>query len=148
MSRQKNYERGAKGEARIMKRLENIGEVSPSSERYPDAYVKVNGSLYGVECKSVLGVHSGGRMGSAKISSTEIQGMNALIDQDIIPCLIVEIRPRTGSSRSYFFIPWKKVQEKYSKNTPGQMDISFYWILQNGVNLDSWMYLQSMEATG
>jgi hypothetical protein len=108
--------------------------------------MKLNGSVYGVECKTILGVHSGGRMGNAKISSTEMHGMNELVDRGIIPCLVVEIRPKTRGPKSYFFVDWEKVRQKYSRTTPGMISLTFWWILQNGVNLDSWIHLQTIPG--
>lgn len=143
--RGKNYARGAKAEKRIMDLLEISVEVEKTTSRYPDLLMKIDESTYGIECKSILSFHNGGRPGSAKITATEIAGMNLLVDQNIIPCLIIEIRPRAGpQSNSYFFVDWNLVREKHSKSKPSQMDIGFHWILNNGVNLQYW--LQTLEA--
>lgn len=85
-------------------------------------------------------------MGVAKITSTEMHGMNELIDGEIIPCLIVEIRPKGRGPKSYLFIDWEKVREKYSKTTPGQLSLTFWWILKNGIKLDSWRNSQTIQG--
>jgi len=108
MTREENYQRGAAAEVRIMKKLQTVAEVEQSGKgvRYPDLTMTLNGSTYAVECKSVLSFHDGGEVGCAKISSTEFTGMNKLEQQGLIPCLIVEIRPRKGTSvKPCFFIP-------------------------------------------
>ena len=54
-------------------------------------------------------------MGSAKISSTEIEGMRELQKLKMIPCMIVEMRPRISKTLSYFVIPCEKIQTKYHR---------------------------------
>lgn len=149
MTREENYKRGAAAEDRIMKQLSTIGEVEQSAKgtRYPDLIMKLNGSIYAIECKSVLSFHDGGEPGCAKISSTEMNGMNELEKQGMIPCLIVEIRPRSGESfKPCFFIEWADVQEKYKEGSPSQLSLRLYWILEKGQNLNVWLQQKSVEA--
>lgn len=143
--RGKNYEQGAKGENRIRDVLEEYAVVESTPGRYPDLLMTINDTKYGVECKtikSVLTVGEKHRMGCAKISREEMMAMNALPGQDIIPCLIVEIRPRTGRRRPYFYVPWELVQERYVKTSPRMLTLRYYWILDFGLNLRDWLKRQ------
>lgn len=142
MTREKNYERGAKAEERISAYIQQHATVECTRSRYPDLLMMIGHQPYGVECKSLVAVNNGngGRKGNATISSTEMAGMNALLNQSIIPCLVVEIRPPCGpASYSYFFVPWILVDTKYSKRRPAVMALTFYWILQNGQHLGRWL---------
>lgn len=142
MTREKNYERGSRGEERTKSFIQQYADTVETSSRYPDLLMNLDGKLYGIECKSLAAVNNGngGRKGNAILHSTEVAGMNALVEKGIIPCLVVEIRPPSGSSSfSYFFIPWNLVQEKYAKRRPSSLSLTFYWILQNGQNLGVWL---------
>lgn len=142
MTREKNYERGAKAEERIKAYIQQWATAESTGKRYPDLLLMIGHQPYGVECKSLVAVNNanGGRKGNATISSAEMAGMNALVEQGITPCLIVEIRAPCGRAcYSYFFIPWIQVDAKYSKRRPGVMALTFYWILQNGENLGRWL---------
>lgn len=147
--RGKNYQRGAKGEERIRKILEDFAQVESSGGLYPDLLMRFeNGLTYGVECKSIKAVNAGngGRKGNIKIHHTEISGMNALVGREIIPCLICEIIPPRGrSTKSYFFIEWDRVREKYNQNRPMTISLTFYWVLQNGLNLQAWLKRQTQS---
>lgn len=150
MSRKKNFERGAKGEERIRTLLEEFANVYETPGRYPDLLMKLNGTNYGVECKTVKSVHSfnnGHRMGCLKISAQEMAAMNQLTEQDMTPCLIVEIRPtKGGQTKSYFYIPWEKVKEKYARTTPQMLTLRFYDILNMGLNLRAWLQRHMEDA--
>jgi hypothetical protein len=142
MARERNYKIGYQAQDRIKKILQELPnavvETGPQNG-YPDLVLRCNGVIYGVECKSILGVHSGGRMGVAKFSSTEVYGMQALRQENHIPCVIVEIRPRCRSEKVYLFIPWERVFNLYSVKQPGQMSLNFWWILKNSVPLNHWI---------
>lgn len=145
--RGKNFARGTKGEERIREILEEFANVESTGARYPDLLMRFdNGPTYGVECKSIKAVNAGndGRKGNVKIHHTEISGMDALLERDIIPCLICEILPPKGpSNKSYFLLEWDRVKEKYNQKKPMTISLTFYWILQEGLNLKAWLKRQT-----
>ena len=141
MAREQNYKIGYQAQDRIKKILQELPDALVETglqNGYPDLVLACNGSSYGIECKTILGIHAGGRMGVAKFSSTEIHGMQALLEKDHIPCVIVEIRPRRRS-KVYFFIPWERIFNLYSVKQPSMMSLNFWWILENGVPLNHWL---------
>ncbi len=142
MARKQNYKIGYQAQDRIKKILQElpnaIVETGPQNG-YPDLSLECNGSSYSIECKTILGVHGGGRMGVAKFSSTEIHGMQALLKKDHILGVIVEIRPRCRSKKVYFFIPWERIFNLYSVKQPDQMSLNFWEILEHGVPLTHWL---------
>ncbi len=141
MAREGNYKIGYQAQDRIKKILQELPnalvETGPPNG-YPDLVLRCNGVSYGVECKTILGIHAGGRMGVAKFSSTEVYGIQALHQENHVPCVIVEIRPRSRS-KVYLFIPWERIFNLYSVKQPGQMSLNFWWILENGVPLNHWI---------
>lgn len=150
MTREENYKRGAKAEERIMEYIQKHGAIAErTNARYPDLLMKIDGHSYGVECKSLAAVNNGngGRKGNAIISSQEMAGMNALVEQDLIPCMVVEIRPPSGpASKSYFFIDWSLVNQKYGERRPVYIALTFYWILQHGQHLGYWLVGKTQEG--
>jgi hypothetical protein len=142
MAREQNYKIGYQAQDRIRKILQEIPdalvETGPQNG-YPDLILAGNGSSYGIECKSILGVHAGGRMGVAKFSNTEVHGMQALLEKGHTPCVIVEIRPHCRSKKVYLFIPWECIFNLYSVKQPSLMSLNFWWILENGVPLNHWI---------
>ena len=149
MAREQNYKIGYQAQDRIKKILQEIPDAlikDGPQNGYPDLVLTCNGSSYGIECKSILGIHAGGRMGVAKFSSCEIHGMQELLEKGHIPYVIVEIRPRRRS-KVYFGIPWKCVFNLYSVNQPRLMSLNFWWILENGVPLNHWVS-QMQEGEG
>ena len=151
--RGKNHALGAKGEERIREILEEYAQVESTGDRYPDLLMTFeNGLTFGVECKTIKSVNAGngGRKGNVKISNTEIAGMNALPEREIIPCMICEIRPPRGpQNRYYLFIEWERVRAKYNQKSPVTASLPFYWIHQNGLNLRAWLVrqTQTIEVT-
>lgn len=142
MAREQNYKIGYQAQDRIKKILQDLPDTSIEAgpqNGYPDLVLACNGSSYAIECKTILGVHAGGRMGVAKFSSTEVHGMQALLEKGYIPCVIVEIRPHRRFKKVYFFIPWKRVFDLYSVKQPSMMSLNFWEILETGVPLNHWV---------
>lgn len=142
MAQGQNYKIGYQAQDRIKKILQELPnalvETGPQNG-YPDLSLEYNGSSYAIECKTILGVHSGGRMGVAKFSRTEIHGMQALLKNGHILGVIVEIRPRCRSKKIYLFIPWERIFNLYSVKQPSMMSLNFWEILENGVPLNHWL---------
>ena len=139
-----NHDIGHDAEKRIAARLTAMGaqdvRLSTTPHGSPDLSFLLNGVRFLAECKSVLGVHSGGRMGVAKVSSTEMQTMDSLsCDGSHIcwKCLIVEVRPKTHSrAPHYLWMHWDLVREIYARRRPAVMSLTFWWLLKNGTPLE------------
>ena len=144
MSHIKNHDIGHDAEKRIAARVVAMGaedvRLSTTPHGSPDLSFLLNGVRFLAECKSVLGVHSGGRMGVAKVSSTEIQSMDSLScngSHVFRKCLIVELRPKTHSrAPHYLWMHWDLVSTAYARRRPAVMSLTFWWLLKNGLPLE------------
>jgi len=143
MGRPENYFIGREGEERIKALLYEAGceieEGEPNG--YPD-FIFIRGMVrWGVECKTMKGVHAEGEVGMAKVSREEFHGMRGIRDEGLKSCLIVEVRPRGFKAMDYLylFVSWEAVEERYKKTSPDQVSLSLWWVLRNGVNLEWWL---------
>jgi len=144
MTHIQNHEIGHQAESRIAAQVAAMGaqdvKLSTTPHGCPDLSFLLNGVRFLAECKTVLGVHAGGRMGVAKVSSTEIRSMDSLscdYSQVFRKCLIVELRPKTYSRvPHYLWMQWDLVRTAYARRRPAVMSLSFWWLLKNGVPLE------------
>ncbi len=144
MGRPENYRIGREGEERIKAILyEHRWEIKETDKgNYPDfTFARGDKWTWGAECKTMRGVHSGGAVGMAKISREEYRGMLDLRQENLEPCLIVEVRPKGFKSKNYFYfyVPWSKVEKRFEKTNPQQLSLSLWWILKNGIDLRRWL---------
>jgi len=144
LGRPENYLVGAEGEERIKAILYVYGceiEETDDPNGYPDFYFVKDGIKWAVESKTMKGVHTGGKTGMAKITRTEYRGTDGLRQDNVRPCLIVEVRPRgfKAVNYPYFFVPWTAVEERFERSNPSQVSLSLWWVLENGVNLRWWL---------
>jgi len=136
-----NYDVGHEAERRIAKRLTAMGaedvRLAAAPHDCPDLTFVLNRLRFLVECKTILGVHAGGRMGVAKVSRTEVQSMESALPYLAHKCLIVELRPTTHSKDPvYLYVHWDLVREVYSHRSPAVMSLTFWWLLRNGLPLE------------
>lgn len=138
MNRGHNYAIGRDAEKRIVGKLESLGaeevHLNTNGNAIPDLAFSYGHHRYVAECKSLLGVHSQGRMGVAKLSHTEFDAMNHL-NGPAIKCLIVELRPKTTLDYSYLYVPWADIRTFYRDRKPEQASLTFWWLLNHGLNL-------------
>lgn len=139
--REENENIGKNAEERILSILDNCGEaeLNPNHNGYPD--ITFDGIP--ISCKSISGIIKGNRKGRVKMSRTELNAMNTIYHGPVMDrgFLIVEIRTpnRVIIDFCYLILDWADVQEILSDTDAAVMTISFWDIINKGVNLRWWL---------
>lgn len=143
--RERNYSIGQQAEVRMCTLLKELGAtelVQGNHNAIPDVSFTLFGKAWCAELKSVLFLHSGSRIGVAKISRTEFDGMNALPGEK---CIIVELRHQGSRSHNYIWIPYASVSKLFQSAT-AMASMTISWIFNHGVNLAAWFLSESLDA--
>lgn len=96
---------------------------------------------YACEVKSVYQTYKNNRFGYAKVTQEQVIIMEKMRSEVIKPIMIAELRSNNHHSMVYMVVDWKKVYMKWAMTTPLLMSLTFFQILQMGINLDFWMKL-------
>lgn len=137
-----NKQIGNEAEERIARHLESFNlEVEPKNGLHPDIRFKIEDEWYNAECKSILAVHKGGRLGVAKMVRPEYEALRDMALTEPT-CMIVEVRSLSRGNYVYFFVPISaliELVEAKSFPTPKQFSLTLYWVLKEGMNLEAWI---------
>jgi len=142
--REQNYSIGQQAEQRMCTLLKELGAteiVQGNHNAIPDVSFTLFTKTWCAELKSVLFLHSSSRIGVAKISRTEFDGMNALSGEK---CIIIELRHQGSRSHNYIWIPYGSISELFASNS-AMASMTISWILNHGVNLAAWFLSESLD---
>jgi len=140
---------GDAAERRVIRKIgTRVTTIEDESKVYPDfsfeAHVEyfsdVPEFFYGVEVKTMKGFYECERVGTLSVSRAEFQAYEKLsLEMNVI--LIVEIRPRGWhwSNYLYYVVDWNLLRKEFLESNPSVRTLSMWWVLKNGVNLETWL---------
>ena len=145
----KNKKIGEAAERRVIKKIrDGVTIIEDESKIYPDFRVETVRNYesdalftsYGVEVKTMKGFYEGERVGTFSITREEFNAYEKILFY-MRMVLIVEIRPRGyhWSNYIYFVIDWGVFKEEFLKNNPSKCTLSMWWVIKNGVKLETWL---------
>jgi len=138
---------GKAGEQRIKKALENLGcsdvQINDDPNGHPDCTFIYREKQFAAECKSMIPFLDK-HVNCTHLRRTEVVAMQRKIAENYIPCLIVDVRPRSKNISLQYLVEWDLVLEEYNRTSPEIKSLSFYWILENGCRLDHAFLLRNL----